>query len=773
MSFNAVNLGLLPGGSSSGALGCSHDGSIVVGFAVDSGGQQQAVYWDAGGIIHILSGTTGPGSSAAVACSSDGTVIVGNLNGAGVVTWSGGSYATVTHLPALGIGFFAQAFGCSADASIIVGQSDGSILGNPETAVVWTNGVIAALPFVSGGNNAAAVACNSAGTILAGDSNDGPGNFHAVKWTGGPGWTLTTLNSLSGSPSDQVNASNSDSSVLAGSILSGASIDASTWSGVTPTVLAGPVGGSGSSVLGSDSTGNILCGVSASGVAAVWFSGTGAVLAAFVGAVSVDQASAVSSDASTIVGFGTDGSHRQTAVKWTVGAPPLVWFRLNTGAWLPNGDPATQTGGISLAPISGDALFATVQGTGDAGITLNAGNAPFVGSVPSGFTAGLPHSGGGFTTLDPTKLFGSAGLSGGNRTASFITTPGVAQSVDGYTSGQYYFELANPTGDIFSAFWGGGVGRNFNSGGDFNRWFNLGGFTNVDNNGGAIVSNESLGQPLATIGALNAVIQANAFSFPIGSGDVVGVALFISPSGIVGTATLADLFFSATPSFVDFTEEPLRRRFIYINGGAQNLQPDGSGPLAVTPPVFLSLEGAGAPNTFAQNKGRGGDFSIAGPDLTAGASNPPGTSSSIETAAGTIPFSSVLGDYLTGNIYAFNQATLTDNGSPRKWVRRWRALPNQTTSTITFSYLAIDMETGIGVPPGTNPQLVLRWSDDGGKSWAGNRIIPVGATGATSFTVKFNRLGSTGRFGGSTRIFELSSTDPFKVSIISAEVLVK
>jgi hypothetical protein len=238
-------------------------------------------------------------------------------------------------------------------------------------------------------------------------------------------------------------------------------------------------------------------------------------------------------------------------------------------------------------------------------------------------------------------------------------------------------------------------------------------------------------------------------------------------------ATLADLFFAATPSFVDFSIQANRRLFINVNGGAQNLKPDGSGPYANTPPVFLSLEGNALPDTFAQNKGRGGTFLLSGPDLTAGASNPPETSVTVTTASATVPFSGVLGDYQSGNIYAFNPATLTDNGAQRKWVRRWRALPGDTTSAVTFSYLNIGMETGTEIPAGTLPQLVLRWSDDGGKTWSGNRIVPVGATGQTAFTVKFNRLGSTKRFGGSTRIFELSSTDPFKVSIISAEVLTK
>lgn len=452
---------------------------------------------------------------------------------------------------------------------------------------------------------------------------------------------------------------------------------------------------------------------------------------------------------------------------------PIVWFRHNTGAWLPSGNPALLTGGIPLAPLEGLPLFATVQGTGDAAIILNAGASPFVGAVPLGYTSGLPHSGGGFTTLDPSKAFGSAVLLGGNLTASFPSTPGMAQTVDGYTSGKLYFEIGHPTGDIFSADWGGGVAINFTGGGQIANWFGNGGFNSGNPNGGAIVGGQSLVNEFSSIGALTAGVIANAFDFALGSGDVVGVALFLSGTAVSLEATLADLFFAATPSFVDFTEEPNRRRFIAINGGAQNLQPDGQGPYAVTPPVFLSLEGTAAANTFAQNKGRGGNFLITGPDLVDGPSNPPGSTTSIDVAAGTIPFSGVLGDYLTGNIYAFNQDALTDNGTRRKWVRRWRALPSQTTSTITFSYLAVDMETGTEVPAGTNPQLVLRWSDDGGKTWSGNRIIPVGATGKTAFTVKFNRLGSTKRFGGSTRIFELSSTDPFKVSIMSAAVLTK
>lgn len=453
---------------------------------------------------------------------------------------------------------------------------------------------------------------------------------------------------------------------------------------------------------------------------------------------------------------------------------PIVWFRHNTGPWLPSGDPAILTGGIPLAPLAGIPLFLTVQGTGDAGITLNAGATSFRGSAPLGYTAGLPHSGGGFTTLDPSKRLGSAVLAGGNLQAGFPTTPGLVQSVDGYTTGKLYCEIGSPTGDIFSADWGGGFGIDFTAGGDLNQWFNFGGFSSGNANGGAVATGQSLVNEFTSLGALTVSILSNAFAFDIGSGDVIGIALYLSGSPVSLEATLADLFFAATPSFVDFTSVANRRQFINVNGGAQNIKPDGSGPYAVTPPAFLSLEGvAPNPNTFAINKGRGGNFTLTGPDLTAGATNPPSTEFTVTTPVGTVPFTGVLGDYQNGNIYAFNPKTLTDNGAPRRWVRRWRALPGDTTSAVSFSYLNLNLETGTEIPPGSNPQLVLRWSDDGGKTWSGNRIIAVGAEGETAFTVKANRLGSTSRFSASTRIFELSSTDPFKVSIISAEVLVK
>lgn len=238
------------------------------------------------------------------------------------------------------------------------------------------------------------------------------------------------------------------------------------------------------------------------------------------------------------------------------------------------------------------------------------------------------------------------------------------------------------------------------------------------------------------------------------------------PIGIT-TATVADLWFAPTAGFVDITAQANRRKFVSPVGAAQNLAADGSAPFQVSPPVFLSSNGI--PATFANNNGRGGTF-VGGAGLTAGASNPPGASETTTSVAVTSPGRGVLGDYLTGNLYAFNPATLTDNGTQRRWLRRWRALPQASFAAVKFLALSIDMQTGTAVPNIGNPQLVLRWSDDGGRTWSDMRIVALGKLGQTAQSIKFNRLGATRRFAGSDRIFELSSSDPFSVAIIDAQV---
>lgn len=445
-----------------------------------------------------------------------------------------------------------------------------------------------------------------------------------------------------------------------------------------------------------------------------------------------------------------------------------IWFRKNGGIWNndASADPATNTGGIDLSAISGQTLYATGQGTGDALQTFNFGASSFSFSVPAGFTAGWPHSGGGFTSFDPATAQGSVQLTNSNLTLGNNTTPGMCQSLDGYAAGKLYFEYTCGHQDLFNNFAGGGVGR-LNA--LLPQWVGGGGFNSMDPNGGGVCIGGFNSSWICHIFALTVDVLPAPFVYI--QDDIISVAVLIGGSGPPpsgATVTTAELWFGQTGGFVDMSVESNRRKFIALSGGAPDLGVDGSAPFGVSPPVYLTRRGV--PATFAANNGRGGPFIVSGGSLVAGSTEPPPVSTSVTTPQSFSPGQGLLGDYRNGNLYAFNPATYTDDGTRRIWLRRWRALAQGGIQAKSFHYVAVSMQTGIGVLDTENPQVMLRWSDDGGHSWSNYRILPVGRKGATKFTVKANRLGATRRFSGSDRIFEMSSTDPFKVAILDADV---
>jgi len=164
----------------------------------------------------------------------------------------------------------------------------------------------------------------------------------------------------------------------------------------------------------------------------------------------------------------------------------------------------------------------------------------------------------------------------------------------------------------------------------------------------------------------------------------------------------------------------------------------------------------------------------------------------------------IIGDYENGKLYAFSLDVYADDGQTQKWLRRWRALPpgaNDLKRTAHHT-LQIDCETGVGLPGyalndeppylgtelleilqtesgddivldlaftlGANPQLMLRWSDDGGHTWTGKRQASMGRIGAYGTRVFFRALGMTVKLRD--RVYEISGTDPVKVAIMGAEL---
>jgi len=71
---------------------------------------------------------------------------------------------------------------------------------------------------------------------------------------------------------------------------------------------------------------------------------------------------------------------------------------------------------------------------------------------------------------------------------------------------------------------------------------------------------------------------------------------------------------------------------------------------------------------------------------------------------------------------------------------------------------------------GANPTVSLRWSDDGGHTWGNYHNRSMGRIGEFNKRVIWRRLGMTQKLRD--RVYEISGTDPVKISIMGAELLV-
>ena len=133
----------------------------------------------------------------------------------------------------------------------------------------------------------------------------------------------------------------------------------------------------------------------------------------------------------------------------------------------------------------------------------------------------------------------------------------------------------------------------------------------------------------------------------------------------------------------------------------------------------------------------------------------------------------VVGDYRSGYIYAYDLNAYDEAGTIQKWLRSWRALPtgqNDLNRTAQHS-LQLDCQTGVGLDggvQGANPQVMLRWSDDGGHTWSNEHWKSMGQIGQTGYRTIWRRLGMTLKLRD--RVYEVSGTDPVKIAIMGAEL---
>jgi hypothetical protein len=132
----------------------------------------------------------------------------------------------------------------------------------------------------------------------------------------------------------------------------------------------------------------------------------------------------------------------------------------------------------------------------------------------------------------------------------------------------------------------------------------------------------------------------------------------------------------------------------------------------------------------------------------------------------------ILGDFENGKLYTLRLDVYADDDRPQRWLRSWRALPvGQNTFNETAHHsLQLICESGVGLNlgQGSDPEVMLRWSDDGGHTWSYEHWRKMGKIGNFGFRTIWRRLGMTDKLRD--RVYEVSATDPVKIAIMGAEL---
>lgn len=122
-----------------------------------------------------------------------------------------------------------------------------------------------------------------------------------------------------------------------------------------------------------------------------------------------------------------------------------------------------------------------------------------------------------------------------------------------------------------------------------------------------------------------------------------------------------------------------------------------------------------------------------------------------------------IGDYASGKIYTMSPDVYDEAGSP---LIAKRTAPHYPPGF--YSYLKLGIESGVGLVTGqgSDPQVILRWSDDDGRTFPGYKTRSMGARGDFDELIEFHSLGMTRR----QRVFEVSCSDPVPFTIYSADL---
>ena len=122
----------------------------------------------------------------------------------------------------------------------------------------------------------------------------------------------------------------------------------------------------------------------------------------------------------------------------------------------------------------------------------------------------------------------------------------------------------------------------------------------------------------------------------------------------------------------------------------------------------------------------------------------------------------LVGDYGNGKIYSLKDDVYTDDGEV---VRRERIVPpvfSKNREKLFWHRVEVEHKAGVGLVTGQgdDPQAMLDWSDNGGRTWSNEHWRKIGKIGAFGVRSVWRMLGSS-----RNRILRWSMTDPVECVI--------
>lgn len=126
----------------------------------------------------------------------------------------------------------------------------------------------------------------------------------------------------------------------------------------------------------------------------------------------------------------------------------------------------------------------------------------------------------------------------------------------------------------------------------------------------------------------------------------------------------------------------------------------------------------------------------------------------------------VFSDYANNQIYTMSPTQYTDNGQTiiREVITR-HILSNFNRVRISLLYLDMDVGVGLQTGQGSNPQIMLQYSKDNGRTWSAERWVNLGPVGLYLTRVLWRRFGST-----RDATFRIRMSDPVKFVITEGAI---